>query len=89
MVIDASQSTEGQLEKEITRYYMVGCLRLLLDSARQPSFLAALKSEGWSGREDLNAPEAHKPPWRVALPAFGGLRLPAPKARRLLFEVLF
>jgi hypothetical protein len=22
----------------------------------------------------LNAPGAHKPPWRVALPAFGGLR---------------
>ena len=33
-------------------------------------FFASLKSEGWSGREDLN------------------LRLPAPKARRLLFEGL-
>jgi len=32
-------------------------------------------SEGWSGREDLNAPKAHKPPWRLALPASGGLRL--------------
>jgi len=31
-------------------------------------------SEDWSGREDLNAPEAHKPPWRVASPASGGLR---------------
>ena len=29
----------------------------------------------WSGREDLNAPEAHRPPWRIALPASGGLRL--------------
>ena len=44
-------------------------------ATRQPSFIAALLSEGWSGREDLNAPEAHKPPWRIALPAFGGLRL--------------
>jgi len=36
----------------------------------------------WSGRDlpaivvagDLNAPEAHKLPWEVALPAFGGFR---------------
>ncbi|CAB1084197.1 hypothetical protein JY97_15630 [Alkalispirochaeta odontotermitis] len=45
--------------------------------------LNCVSNEDWSGRDlsagcvagDLNAPEAHKPPWRVALPAFGELRL--------------
>ena len=47
------------------------------------SFLSSVSNGDWSGRdlsaglvaEDLNAPEAHKPPLRVALPASGGLRL--------------
>ena len=56
------------------------CHKYATSSKSSTSALGQLVECVWSGREDLNAPEAHKPPQRLALPASGGLRLRLPKS---------